>query len=137
MNLAGKWEKGFAEPMWVISDQEPELALSIYILREQIDESFRDLKSLLNLNKIMNKKRTNMEKMVALILLAYAIGLLVGETVRDYVYGGGRKWMLYSGLFILLKHKLSISRQVKAQIMKNAFLIFRRIILGDVRIHVL
>lgn len=37
----------------------------------------------------MNKKREQMEKVVALVLLAYAIGLLVGEAMRDGMYGSG------------------------------------------------
>jgi len=35
-------------------------------------ESFRDMKNLLGLEKLMNKHRDNMEKMVALLLIAYA-----------------------------------------------------------------
>ncbi len=52
------------------------------------DESFKDVKNLLDLEKIMNKKREQMEKVVALVLLASAIGLLVGEALRERVYGG-------------------------------------------------
>ena len=56
VNLAGKWDKGFAEPMWVISSTglEPSEALKIYPFRMKIEECFRDLKGLLNLDKIMN-----------------------------------------------------------------------------------
>ena len=54
-------------------------------------------------------------------LLAYALGLMVGEAVQDEVYGEegekggarrGRKWKLYSGLFVLLKKRprLTMSR---------------------------
>ena len=68
MNIAGKWEKGFSEPMWVISNIQPEKALEIYGLRMKIDESFRDMKNLLNVDKIMNKKQENMEKMVSIVL---------------------------------------------------------------------
>ena len=57
----------------------------------KLEESFKDLKSLLNLNKLMNKSRQNLEKMIALVLLAYAIGALVGEELRDRLYGGGGK----------------------------------------------
>jgi len=42
---------------------------------------------LLNLGRVMNKRREHMEKVVALMLLAYAIGLLVGEALRDRIYG--------------------------------------------------
>ena len=125
-----------SEPVWVISNLDPEEAMRIYKLRMKIEESFRDLKSLLNLDKIMNKKRSNMEKMVALVLLAYAIGLLIGEELRNQVYGGSRKWELFSGLFVLLKHKISKSRHAMAQAIQKAYLLFRRIVFGYVRTHV-
>jgi hypothetical protein len=91
INLAGEWKAGLKEPLWVISNLEPEAALDIYKARMKIEESFKDLKSLLSLEKVMNKKRDNMEKMVAMVLLAYSIGLLVGEEIRDRVYSGGKK----------------------------------------------
>jgi hypothetical protein len=49
--------KGFKEPLWIITNLEPLEGLRIYKARMKIDESFKDLKSLLNLEKIMNKKR--------------------------------------------------------------------------------
>jgi transposase len=91
VNLAGVWKAGLREPLWLISNLEPDKALDIYQARMEIEESFKDLKSLLNLEKVMNKKRDNMEKMVAMVLLAYNIGLLVGEEIRDWMYGGGKK----------------------------------------------
>jgi hypothetical protein len=91
VNLAGQWKKGFKEPLWVISSLEPEVALEIYHARMKLEESFKDLKSLLNLNKLMNKHRHNLEKMIAMVLLAYGIGVLVGEELRDRLYGGGGK----------------------------------------------
>jgi len=135
VNLAGKWYNGFSEPIWVISNLPPEEALEIYTKRMKIEESFRDLKSLLNLEKIMNKKQINMEKMIALLLLAYTIGLLLGEGVRDCMYEG-RKWHQYSGLFILLKQKIQLSRKVLAEIMDNVYLLFMRIVWGNVRTYV-
>lgn len=87
VNVAREWQKGFKEPLWVITNLEPEEALEIYRARMKIDESFKDLKNLLNLERLMNKKRELMEKMVALVLMAYAIGLLLGEAVRDRMYG--------------------------------------------------
>jgi hypothetical protein len=57
----------------------------------KIEESFKDLKSLLNLEKLMNKGQEKLEKMIALVLLAYAIGLLVGEALRDRMYQAGEK----------------------------------------------
>lgn len=129
VNLIGIWKKGHAEPLWVMTDLNPEEGLQIYLKRMKIDEAFRDLKNLLGLERQMNKRWEYMEKMVALLLLVYAIGLLVGESLRDYLYGEriaseehisekeripgtdlkqGRKWKRYSGLFVLLKQKWSV-----------------------------
>ena len=49
------------------------------------------MKNLLNLDKIMNKKQINMERMAVLVVLAYTIGLLIGEQIRDQVHGGTKK----------------------------------------------
>jgi hypothetical protein len=82
----------------------------------KIEETFRDLKSLLNFHKLMNKRRTLMEKMVALILIAYAIVLFVGETLREkLVSDGSRKYKLFSGPFLFLKLKPDISPPFLAQ----------------------
>ena len=137
VNLAGKWEKGFKKPMWVISslNVEPSEALGIYGLRMKIEECFRNLKSLLDLDKIMNKKRVNMEKMVALTLLAYSIGLLLGEEIRDRVYVGA-KWKQYSGLFILLKRSDSAVKRIWKDIVEAVHSFFRTLVFGNVRTHV-
>jgi hypothetical protein len=37
----------------------------------------------------MNKKRGHLEITLALVLLAYGLGLMIGEAARDEVYGGG------------------------------------------------
>ncbi len=167
VNVAGEWEEGFKEPVWVITNLEPEEGLRIYQARMKIDESFKDLKNLLSLEKVMNQKREQMEKMVALVLVAYAIGLLVGEAVRDRMYGGGeergqsqsqsqsqgkeegtssgsgsgarargKKWSLYSGLFVLLKQKLQLGREVVRRLMIEVLGDFRRLVYGDVRTYV-
>ncbi|HEX7975117.1 MAG TPA: aminoacyl-tRNA hydrolase [Anaerolineales bacterium] len=82
------------------------------------------------MTKLRNKQQQLMEKILALLLLVFAIGLLVGEGLRDYLYGEtiqereripkkeripgapyrkkGKKWKRYSGLFILLKQKWSV-----------------------------
>jgi len=86
VNLAGEWREGFHEPMWIITDLEPKEAQKLYHSRMKIEESFRDLKSLLHLDQVMSKTRENMEKQVALVLLAYALGVLIGEGFRDAMY---------------------------------------------------
>jgi len=113
----------------------PDGVLEIYSKRMKIDESFRDLKSILNLEKIMNKKQLNMEKMISLVLFAYTIVLLFGEGFRDRMYEG-KKWRCYSGLFILLKHKIQLSRNVLAEVINDIYQLFMRIVLGNVRTFV-
>ena len=99
------------------------------------EESFKDLKSLLRLDKIMNKSRENMEKMIAMVLIVYAIGPLIGEAIRDQMYHG-RKHKLYSGLFILMKQRIRLSKEKPAQIVNQVYAFFSAIVLGDVRTYV-
>jgi hypothetical protein len=63
-----------------------EKGLDIYSARMKIEESFRDLKGLLGMGRLMNKTQEKMEKMIALLLIVYSISLLVGENLRDYLY---------------------------------------------------
>ncbi|MGC8839350.1 MAG: transposase [Anaerolineae bacterium] len=147
VNVAGVWRKGCAEPLWVMSDLAPEEALRIYAARMKIEETFRDLKALLNLDKVMNKSQHYMEQMVALVLLAYTIGLLVGEAVRDALYGAPpepskapsgvaapaqtsacRKWHLYSGLFIFLKRKVPLPNKRLRQLLNQVLSAFAELV---------
>jgi hypothetical protein len=52
----------------------------------KIEPSFRDLKGLPGPENGMSKKLESPEKRIAFMLLAYAVGLRIGETVRDEVY---------------------------------------------------
>lgn len=155
INVIGVWKKGFSEPLWVMTDLKPESGLEIYSQRMKIDESFRDLKNLLRVDKVMNKKPEQMEKMIALVMLAYGIGVLAGEGVRDSVFGEpiksrtkvsttervpdhpelrqGKKWKLYSGLFILLKQKLDIPRTRRRKIFREILPVFTGLIQHPVR----
>ena len=127
VNVIGVWRKGHAHPLWVMSNLAPEPALAIYAARMKIEETFRDLKNLLNLDKLMNKSQQHLEQMAALVMIAFTIGALFGEALRDELYGPAadpqaipapgaapahnarhRKWQCYSGLFILLKRKLPL-----------------------------
>jgi len=80
---------------------------------------------LLNLEKLMNKGQEKLEKMIALVLLAYAIGLLVGE-----------KWKLYSGLFIRLKQQVRLARQEVPRLVTQVLFSFRQMVSGYVPSHV-
>ncbi len=53
VNVGGMWPKGLKEPLWVITNLDPEQGLFIYQQRTNIEESFKDLKSLLCIDKIM------------------------------------------------------------------------------------
>lgn len=132
VNISGKWDKGFSEPMWVISNLPPEEAIKIYRLRMKIEESFKDMKNLLSIEKIMNQKQENMEKMASMLLLSYSIGLLIGETIRENVYTE-KKRKLYSGLHILLKRKVSIFDDTLKAVIDSAFLVFSGIVLCKIR----
>jgi hypothetical protein len=154
VNLIGVWRYGMPEPLWVMSNLAPESALRIYHARMKIDESFKDLKSLLGLDKLMNKSQHHMEQMAALTLIAYAVGLLVGETLRDALYPPPLppqdqpssppaptdrtaprrcKWQMYSGLFILLKQKLALSADRLRQLIDQALQAFAWLVCPPVR----
>lgn len=65
------------------------------------------------------------------LLIAYAIGLWLGETLRSALFPEGtRKHKLYSGLFVLLKLKLTISRHEFIPILSLALSSFSCLILG-------
>jgi hypothetical protein len=96
-----------------------------------------------------------MEKMVSLLLLTFTVGLLVGEELRDLLYGEpiaeeeqveereripgspslkkGKKWKRYSGLFVLLKQKWSLSDTQKIAVLEAALTTFRNLIQPRVR----
>jgi hypothetical protein len=132
VNVVGRWKEGFSEPMWVMTDLKAEDGLEVYLQRMKIEESFRDLKSLLNFDKLMNKCRHWMEKMVALVLLAYTLALFLGEVFRSVRFPeDSRKHRLYSGPFIYLKLKTSFSISLRAKA-KDDFLQ----LLYPVRTHV-
>jgi hypothetical protein len=158
INVIGVWKRGLSEPLWVMTDLKPELGLDIYFRRMKIDESFRDLKNLLHLDQLMNQKPAQMEKMIALMMLAYSIGLLTGEGVRDAVYGEpikgktpvlpheripnqphlrqSKKWKLYSGLFILLKQKLELPLKRRRKIYRQVLAVFTGLVQNPVRTFV-
>jgi hypothetical protein len=158
VNLIGTWGKGFKDPLWIMTNLEAKEGQRIYFARMKIDESFRYLKSLLGMSKLMNKQQQIMEKMLALLLLVYAIGLLIGEGLRDHLYGEliqeqevvpekeripgspflkkGKKWKRYSGLFILLKQKWSLSARHWHEIFTAALTSFLTMVQHPVPSHV-
>jgi len=158
MNIVGTWKKGLAEPLWVMTNLEAKRGLQIYFARMKIEETYRDLKSLLGLTKLMNQQQVYMEKMVSLLLLTFTIGLLIGEELRDLLYGEpiaedeqvddheripgtpslkkGKKWKRYSGLFVLLKQKWTLSPEQKSAVLDAALITFQHLVYPNVRTFV-
>jgi hypothetical protein len=121
----------------------------------KIEQSFKDLKDLLGMTKLMYKKQEHMEKMIALLLIVFSIGLLVGENLRDFLYGQpigenevipeedvipdhpqrrqSKKWKLYSGLFILLRQKITLSNDQFAIIIQQTLTTFSALVQFPVR----
>ena len=156
VNLIGYWRPSLSKPLWVMTSLEPKRGLDIYLERMKIEETFRDCKDLLHLTKLMNKKQPLLEQMIALSLLAYVIGVWFGEALRDVVYGkleiaqvpeallnkppvdpnAHPKWLIYSGLFALLKQKLRLSSNQLDAVTKAAAAAFGDFIYGNVRTFV-
>ena len=146
VNLSGVWEKGFKKPLWVMTTLLPEEGMRIYQERAKIETSFRDLKSLLGMDKVMNKSRTYLDKMLALLLIAYAIALLVGEAIRDVRYADVKpekidlllspkvdrssKWYSFSGVFILIRRRRRLKTELLRKIVKSVLNIFAELVDG-------
>ena len=149
LNVIGIWRYGFSQPMWIITNMEPEAGLALYFQRMKIEICFRDLKSLLHIHKVMNKSQVYLNKMLAMVMLAYAISLIVGEAIRDVQYAQViphelnllavpsvdkcSRWFLYSGPFLLLKQRYRLHQTVLRQIAKAALLIFTHLVFANVR----
>jgi hypothetical protein len=155
VNLIGRWKKGLSQPLWVITNLEARQGLHIYFGRMKIEQSFKDLKDLLGMTKLMNQKQDYMEKMIALLLLIFPIGLLLGEGLRDFLYGEsvlegeqvpekdlipgasdqkkGKKWKRYSGLFILLRQKWYLPQEDQFKIFDTVLLTFINLVHYPVR----
>jgi hypothetical protein len=149
LNVIGIWRYGFKEPMWIITNMQPEAGLALYDQRMKIEICFRDLKSLLHIDKVMNKSQVYLNKMLAMVMLAYAITLFVGEAIRDVQYAQvipnqldlltvpsvdkRSRWFLYSGPFLLLKQRYRLQHRVLRQIVSAALLIFSQLVFANVR----
>lgn len=153
VNLIGHWRKSLSKPLWVMTTLAAERGLEIYQKRMKIEETFRDCKDLLHLSKLMNKQQRHLEQMIALTLIAYVAGLWLGEAIRDVVYGNldvsqiatallekpavdpnrHPKWLLYSGLFVLIKQRLRLSRNEVKTVSRAAAGAFAVLVQGNVR----
>jgi len=91
VNVVGVWERGHREPLWVMRNLPPGELLETYKQRMKIEEAFRDLKGYLRMEGVMSKTLENTEETLRLLAFAYALGLVVGETMR-------REWRQKGGL---------------------------------------
>jgi hypothetical protein len=146
MNVIGIWHYGFKDPIWIMTNMEPEAALKLYFKRMKIEISFRDLKSLLQIDKVMNKLQTRLEKMLALVMIAYAISVLIGEAIRDVQYAfvdpekidllsipktdKRSKWHSFSGPFLLLKRRCRLEYQQLRKIVTIVLKLFADLVFG-------
>jgi len=89
VNVTGIWPKDQKEPLWVMGSLKPDELVGVYGERMKIEQTFKDSKSLLSVEKVMSKKREHLEITLALVLMAYGLGLMIGEAARDEAYGGG------------------------------------------------
>lgn len=149
LNEIGIWRSGFKDPMWIMTNMDPETALALYKQRMKIEICFRDLKSLLHIDEVMNKSQVYLNKMLAMVILAYAVCLVVGEAIRDVQYAGvvpdelnllkvplvekRSRWFLFSGPFLLLKHRYRLDRKILIRIVKVALCFFDKLVFANVR----
>jgi len=147
VNVIGIWKKGMRKPLWVITNMPPERALKIYLQRMKIEKTFRELKSILQLDTIMNKSRFYLEQMIALMLLTFTITVLVGEAIRDVRYAGispdqidlktlpklakKSRWHSFSGTFVLLRQRRRLSHAILRKIISKVFAVFCSLVFGN------
>lgn len=146
VNVVGIWNYGFKDPIWLVTTMQPEEALRLYFKRMKIEISFRDLKSLLHMDKVMNKSQQRLERILALVMIAYAISLLIGEAIRDVQYAQvspgdlellaippterRSKWHSFSGPFLLLKRRCCLDYYQLRQIVSHILELFKILIFG-------
>lgn len=149
LNVIGIWQYGFKSPMWIMTNLKPEDGLDLYYQRMKIEICFRDLKSLLHIDKVMFKSQVYLNKMLAMIMLAYAVSVVVGEVIRDVQYAQvspdqvnlltvplvdkRSHWYSFSGPFLLLKRRYRLPKHTLKKIVSAALLIFSHLIYANVR----
>ncbi len=118
LTLIGYWVSSHAAPIGLLTTwPNPEQALAWYLMRMRIEEAFRDGKTLLLVEANMNQRWPGMSRTMGRVVLAYAMGMVAGELLRDLYGGEGlpedwaawrrpkRRGFAYSGLLTLLRIK--------------------------------
>lgn len=127
-----------------MTDFKPEHGLQVYCARMKIEANFRALENMLGTTRVMNKRQDSIEKLLALLLPRYAIGLLVGENPCDVLYcpltarlsladasmsqPRRNKWQRYSELFVPLRQKLHASPLRWRAILNTTLAVFLTIV---------
>jgi hypothetical protein len=86
VNVAGHWDNRFKKPMYVITNMDGTSGLQIYRQRMKIEESFRDMKDILGIDKNMSKKEDMMRKLIGMALLAYVIAFFSRGSAKRAMY---------------------------------------------------
>lgn len=129
INLVRYWNKKYNTPLFIITNKDPKGAIDLYKQRMKIEETIRDIKDKLGVDKNMCKTKHNLDKMIFMAFLAYCISVLVGESIREEMKKTKQKQM--SGLFILLHYARFIARDLIKKAIKKAFKFFKRIVLSN------
>jgi len=56
VNVSGIWPKDQREPLWVMGSLKPDRLVEVYEERMKIEQTFKDSKSLLDMEKVMNNE---------------------------------------------------------------------------------
>lgn len=97
----------------------------------------------------MNKSHVYLNKMLAMVMIAYAISLIVGEVIRDVQYSQvvldelnllrvpevnkRSRWFLFSGPFLLLKQRHRLDKRILKRIVAAALSLFTYLIFANAR----
>jgi len=149
LNVVGIWRYGFKEPMWIITNMQPEEGFALYEKRMKIEICFRDLKSLLQIDKVMSKSQVYLNKILAMVMLTYAVCVLIGESIRDVQYAQvppedlnllripegdkSSRWFLFSGPFLFIKQRYRLDIRTLRKTVAAALLIFSHLVFANVR----
>ena len=118
--------------------------INIQDIKKYASQIYSQRLSICNLRPFRDTKTTStqdrlywffkrMEKLMDIALLLYAIGLWVGEEIRQECLSKRDK-PRYSGLFVLLRMAHKFGRDVIRRVINRAFYLFMEIIYPDTRL---
>jgi hypothetical protein len=123
VTVAAIWRRGLRQPLFVMTNVEGQEALAIYHQRMKIEQGFRDLKTNLGLEQNMSKQPQRLGKLLAIALVGYALGVLIGEQVRSHVLSASQQ-KRYSGFHVFLHSLEYLPRERVRQAVAQAEALF-------------